>query len=138
MQRAQRRGAVTRQKFFFRKRIYPADTPPLSHSTSEVSTPSKGSPPYVNGLDIGGRLANISNGIEANGGGDVEHVYGHESQGSDAGSELPSSRDPPQSVAQSRCPSPPVPDLLPIEEEYEQMTMAEIIIGKVRAVRFSA
>ncbi|KAF8322226.1 glutamate-cysteine ligase catalytic subunit [Clavulina sp. PMI_390] len=39
-------------------------------------------------------------------------------------------RDPPLSAAQSRCPSPRTPALRAVEDEYEEMTMAEIINGK--------
>ncbi|KAJ1304844.1 hypothetical protein OPQ81_005978 [Rhizoctonia solani] len=39
-------------------------------------------------------------------------------------------RSPPLSADQSRCPSPKFPELTPVEEEYEEMTMNEIINGK--------
>lgn len=40
------------------------------------------------------------------------------------------SRDSPLSAPQTRCPSPSLPVLGPVEDEYEEMTIAEIINGK--------
>lgn len=39
-------------------------------------------------------------------------------------------RDPPVSVAQSRCPSPAFPIFGAVEDEYEELSIAEIINGK--------
>jgi glutamate--cysteine ligase catalytic subunit len=39
-------------------------------------------------------------------------------------------RDPPTTAAQSRCPSPSLPTFGAVEDEYEEMSVAEIIGGK--------
>ncbi|KAF9517630.1 hypothetical protein BS47DRAFT_1290533 [Hydnum rufescens UP504] len=79
MQRAQQRGAATQQKFFFRKRIYPAE--PRHSTPSEVPAPSERSSATINSLNIHGPFADISNGIETNGHGDGKYVNGHEERG---------------------------------------------------------
>ena len=98
--RGMRRGAVSGEKFWFRKWVWPGGgVPALGHANGHDHSHG-----HVNG-----------NG-HANG-------HGHP--------RTPTDRSPPRSAEQSRCPSPGVPELGPVEDEYEEMTMNEIINGKV-------
>jgi len=97
-------NAVREQKFWFRKDVYPVHTPPLSHTNTPAQTPS----PRVRDLNV-----------------DDSAVNGHARRAQSAGH-----RSVPHSADHSRCPSPGLPELKPIEEEYEEMTLDEIINGK--------
>ncbi|KDQ21139.1 hypothetical protein BOTBODRAFT_25566 [Botryobasidium botryosum FD-172 SS1] len=101
MSRAQTRNAAREQKFWFRKEIYPAHTPPLSHTNTPTQTP-----PWRAGEDDLG-------------------INGNARRAQSAGQ--PSV---PHSAEHSRRPSPGASEPKPVDEEYEEMTVDEIINGK--------
>jgi len=130
MQRAQKRGATMNQKFYFRKNPFPPDMPSLPHTTptesirsSRTSTPI----PTQNGdVQVQDGHHNPAYHIGETNGIHKALVFGkdgikkHQRRNSTCSSE--------ESVVQSRCPSPP--ESGPVEEEYEEMTITEIINGK--------
>lgn len=151
MRRAQQRDASQQQKFYFRRSIYPDDVIPHDHShntpsESAAHTPVTGpSPPdspnhHTNPFSTNSDVTPIINddGLPA------PHPEQHPessytgSSGTHESVRTPSTdrintaanRDPPLSVPQSRCLSPAVPALGAIEDEYEEMTITEIINGK--------
>ncbi len=103
MQRAQRRAAVTEQRFWFRKQVYPLGLPADNQHSTPTDTPSPNSPVDADFV----RHAPHLNGVTG-----------------------PSPKE--QSPDQSRCPSPHSPTS--VEEEYEEMTINEIINGNVSGV----
>ncbi|KAB5590747.1 Glutamate-cysteine ligase catalytic subunit [Ceratobasidium theobromae] len=107
MARAQRRGAARDEKFWFRKWVWPRAGPPLVGHASGHNGHSNG---HANGHANGNSNGHING-------------NGHAHRAS-------TDRSPPLSAEQSRCPSPGFPELGPIEDEYEEMTMDEIINGK--------
>lgn len=108
MAKAQRRDAARGEKFWFRKWVWPMAGPPsVNHLNGHANGHSNG---HANG--------------HANG-----HSNGH-TNGHSPGPSPINDRSPPLSAEQSRCPSPKFPEFKPIEEEYEEMTMNEIINGK--------
>lgn len=122
MARAQKRNAAGEQKFWFRKWVWPRAGPPLvghtnGHSNGSAQSSGRSSP---NGHSNG--HVHTNGHAHSNGNG---HANGH-------GHRTPQDRSPPLSADQSRCPSPGFPELGPVEDEYEEMTMDEIINGKVR------
>ena len=143
MQRAQKRGAIMNQKFYFRKRIFPLDTPPLSHTTSAKSV--SGSPDSTPSLAENANIHHerARNNGQSNGAHKAwmignDGIKNRDRRGSNCPSEesttssFDRTRSAPFSAAQSRCPSPHAPEFGPIEDEYEELTIAEIINGKVR------
>lgn len=98
--RGMRRDAARGEKFWFRKWVWPAG-----------GAPAFG---HVNGNGAANGTGN-GNGAAGNG-----HHHPR----------TPTDRSPPPSAEQSRCPSPGVPEFGPVEDEYEEMTMNEIINGK--------
>lgn len=120
MARAQKRNAAGEQKFWFRKWVWPRAGPPLvghtnGHSNGSAQSSGRSSP---NGHSNG--HVHTNGHAHSNGNG---HANGH-------GHRTPQDRSPPLSADQSRCPSPGFPELGPVEDEYEEMTMDEIINGK--------
>ncbi|KAG9009591.1 hypothetical protein FRB94_011854 [Tulasnella sp. JGI-2019a] len=100
MQRAQKRAAVTEQKFWFRKQVYPLGvTPEHQHSTPKSQSPSGSPPPADIPLPSGG-------GPPLNGA-TRRPVFHH-------------------TPSDSRCPSPHDEDP---DAEYEEMTINEVING---------
>ncbi|CAE6420552.1 unnamed protein product [Rhizoctonia solani] len=123
MARAQRRDAARAEKFWFRKWVWPRAGPPsVSHLNGHINGHSNG---HANGHSNGhnGHMNGHANG-HTNG-----HSNGH-ANGHSHGASTTNDRSPPLSADQSRCPSPKFPEFMPIEEEYEEMTMDEIINGK--------
>lgn len=111
MQRAQKRAAVTEQKFWFRKHVYPMGNPPDHRHTTPTASPPPSSPV----------LSAFPNGTGP-------HPDGVHANGTAGGA-------PPKTFCspdQSRCPSPfSASSAVGVEEEYEEMTINEIINGNV-------
>jgi len=104
MQSAQKRSAISEQKFWFRKQVYPMG----SQGFYRHSTPVESSPPRSPAR------ASFSNGIVNH-----NHVNGHTRSKTF------------QSPDQSRCPTPMSELFEPrkVEDEYEEMTINEVING---------
>ncbi|KAG8864529.1 hypothetical protein FRB96_005032 [Tulasnella sp. 330] len=110
MQRAQKRAAVTEQKFWFRKQVYPFGAESdHRHGTPKTLSPS-GSP--------------LSDEI------DLPNGHGHAVDGrgdpSGNGTSRPGFN---QTPSESRCPSPHDSADGKLDEEYEEMTINEVING---------
>lgn len=111
MHRAQKRAAVTEQKFWFRKQVYPSgDGLDHRHSTPTTQSPS-GSPPS-DGFHVPNGSGHAANG-----------------HGGSNGTGKPAFRHTP---SESRCPSPHDSVSGDVDAEYEEMTINEVINGNVR------
>lgn len=112
MQRAQKRAAVTEQKFWFRKQVYPFGGDASDH---RHGTPQSLSPP-ASPTSSGTHFPNGVGGAQVNGRAPTEKAA---------------------APSQSRCPSPHSPTSAgDVEEEYEEMTINEVINGNVRATLY--
>ena len=136
MQRAQKRGATMNQKFYFRKNPFPPDMPSLPHRTpteSIRSTRTSTPIPTQNGdIQVQDSHHNPAYHIgETNG---IHKALFFGKDGIKKNKRRNSTCSSEESVVQSRCPSPL--ESGPVEEEYEEMTITEIINGKVRAGLF--
>ncbi|KZT52865.1 glutamate-cysteine ligase catalytic subunit, partial [Calocera cornea HHB12733] len=111
MKTAQARDAARQEKFYFRKFVYPQDR------AFEIRRALESCPVSANGSKAGSHVhtpvSPVSPKVNGNG---FDHMHAERSR--------------PHSAEQSRCPSPGEPELGPVEEEYELMTMDEIINGK--------
>jgi len=159
MRRAQRRDAARQERFFFRRSIYPdlvphghsfhtpTHTPQGSGSSSPTSTHAPlthlnahGAGPDNHALPVHSAPAEVvgADQVEyerSSGAQTPEPVKEDVSNltpqaGTGTGTSAHSGRDPPTTAAQSRCPSPSLPTFGAVEDEYEEMTVAEIIAGK--------
>lgn len=160
MRRAQKRDAARQERFFFRRAIYPDDIIPHEHSHSTPtetpegsSSPSPSSPhPPHSILNECGSVNRDSSVLPAQAGPTeatheqrdkyehssgmptpdlvAEHPMSPPKKIEEVGATTHSSRDPPISVAQSRCPSPGLPTFGAVEDEYEELSITEIINGK--------
>lgn len=111
MHRAHRRDAVHRQKFFFRKNLY---SPQPGHACAPTSTivpitPSalSGLPSYIDGYKNGARPSSPSAPSCSSHAGSRSHSPTHSTSGEFV----------------------PVPEFGPVEDEYGEFTIAEIING---------
>ncbi|KAF8326647.1 glutamate-cysteine ligase catalytic subunit [Cantharellus anzutake] len=127
MQHAQKREAISNQKFYFRKSVFPSDmgSPFGSLDTTPIQ-------PDIVAEHVYGDSG------QANGDRKVDGVVECERRDSTCGSEISVTsssdhvRNPPFSAAQSRPPSTATTEFGPVEDEYEKMTISEIFNGKVR------
>jgi glutamate--cysteine ligase catalytic subunit len=136
MQRAQRRDAVKEQKFWFRKDVFPA---PRSHNASMASSPSIPSEllPAANG-DCGCSGSDGVNGSGASNG--AVNASGNivgSTTSSGASTPLSNASSHTKSRRMNNCYTPPPPPedglpSTPVEHEYAEFTLNEIMNGAVR------
>jgi len=148
MRRAQRRDAARQQTFFFRRSIYPDDVIPHGHShftpspsDSSVHTPEGSSSPFSRSpqalhfvLPVNPHEQEYGEYDGSSGTSTPESISENlsilSSKKLRGGSYPNSIRDRPLSAAQSRCLSPALPTFGAVEDEYEELSIAEIISGK--------
>lgn len=109
MERAQRRSAVTEQKFWFKKQVYPSGSGlGYSHQTPMASPPP--SPTRSETPSHQAWESHVKKDVSTN-----ANVNGTSQRSAD----------------QSRCPSPQTANTGNLEDEYEEMTISEVINGNV-------
>ncbi|GAA5922707.1 hypothetical protein JCM1841_001112 [Sporobolomyces salmonicolor] len=118
MHRAHRRDAVNSQKFYFRKNLFDPK-------------PGHGCDPSLDTSISASTAAPQPNGGTSNGTGSHDHSSASSSASSSAPSDVRSPSPSCSSHGPSRAPSPPppVPSFGPVEDEYAEFTLNEVING---------
>ncbi|EJU04328.1 glutamate-cysteine ligase catalytic subunit, partial [Dacryopinax primogenitus] len=145
MKTAQKRDAARKDRFWFRKFVYPQDrafelrhaveacqgqgwtgTPTPAATPAATPGPSRGSSPPTSAVHTPLTPLSPISPPRTNGFPPHTHTHQHQHQHQHTQDE----RSRPVSASQSRCPSPGLPERGPVEEEYELMTLDEIVNGK--------